>query len=162
MTKTKPAARFQRSTIWLLALMAAGLTAPACADDEDEYFDYTELACEPGTAVPCACEGAGRGTATCLGDGSGYSACERCTGPDSCTTFPNCDGCTDCLSICNCQTYNANQAACEARCAGEGSEAGGAGGGGGMGGGVAPPPPGGTGGGAGMGGGSGRGGRRGN
>jgi hypothetical protein len=161
MRTTNPTPRFQRSTVWFLALLAAGLTAPACADDSEEYFDYTELACEPGSHVPCACPGAGRGTATCLGDGSGYSACERCTGPDSCTTFPNCDGCTECLDICNCQTYNSNPAACEARCAGEGSEAGGAGGGGGMAGGL-PPPPGGQGGGAGMGGGSGRGGRRGN
>ena len=167
MNKTKPVTRFQPSTIWFLAFAAAAATAPACADDEDEYFNYTELACEPGSQVPCACpEGEGRGVATCLGNGSGYSACEQCSGPDSCTTFPNCDGCVECLDRCNCQTYRSNPAACEARCAGEGSPAGGAGGNGGaggMGGGISPPPGGvgARGGGAGMGGGSGRGGRRG-
>jgi hypothetical protein len=150
--KTSPKTNVPRSMAWSLALLAAVLSTPAaCADDSEEYFEYNELACDPGTELPCACPGAGRGVAVCKSDGSGYNQCERCTGPESCTLFPNCNGCVECFEHCMCQTSEANPAACESRCGGTGeggSSGNGAGGDSGSG-------PGGNGGNGGFGGGGG-------
>jgi hypothetical protein len=121
------------STIaWLVALFASALVSPACADDDEPFLEYSELACKPGTERPCVCAGdQGRGVQVCLANGSGYGACERCTGPNSCTVFPNCDGCVTCIDHCMCQTSEASEAACESRCS---NGAGGDGGSGGLGG----------------------------
>jgi|RhiMethySRZTD1v2_1073278.scaffolds.fasta_scaffold03141_11 hypothetical protein len=100
-----------------LLFVTAALTAPACADDTEEYLTYTELNCNPGSEIACACPGDnGRGVAVCRSDGSGYGACERCTGPGTCTVFPNCTGCFSCLERCLCQSSEDDPGACEDLC----------------------------------------------
>jgi hypothetical protein len=102
-----------------LAAFSLFTLAVACATStKKDDSEYLTLACEPGSVVECACNDLmGRGFQICLPDGSGYSDCEECTGKNTCTTYPNCDGCFFCLESCMCHDGARHPRECQQQCA---------------------------------------------
>ena len=105
MKTTKPKPSLQRSTAWLLALLGGRVDSHPLARTIPTSTSSTPSSlASPAPRFRARARAPVAALPTCMGDGSGYGACERCTGPDSCTTFPNCNGCVECSDRCICQT----------------------------------------------------------